>query len=185
MKVAKTTKLNSKRYGNVFSVWLETHGLDAIDKADRGKLLKIMDNLEPFEEWLNTKTEAERAKWNHPSTVWRISRCKTRGINAVNAKAQAPKPNAEDLPPELADKLEEENDRRDWQRRLGERARKAIEWAELNGDWLLSEPPTKGDIAVVEEAILAWERTLDYLRSILAAAAEEVEAETERSLEAA
>ena len=165
LKVAKTNKPNGKRYAEAFNFWLQGHGFDAIEKADRHKLLSIMAELPRIEKWREGLTDAQRAAWNHPSTVWRVSRCKDRGIDAVNKKAEAPIPNPKDLP-QPADKFEEEKEELAWQRGLDQRARKAIRDAKLNDLWLLPEPPTKGLISVVEEVILAWERCLEYLNSI-------------------
>lgn len=173
MAVAKTKK-NGKRYSEQFNIWLQIYDFHTIDKADRTKLLSIMEDLERIEKWRARLTEGQRAAWNAPSTVWRISRCKTRGIKAVIEKEEAPTPNVKDLSPQAAEKFEEENEQRAWQRGLEPRARKAIGEAKLEGPWLLPEPPTKGLIAVVEEAILAWEITLEYLRSIQEPPSEEV-----------
>jgi hypothetical protein len=91
----------------------------------------------------------------------------------VNQKAEAPIPNPKDLPPPTAEFEEDEKDLV-WQRGLENRARRAIGDAKLNGHWLSSEPPTKGLISVVEGAVLAWERTLDYLKSIKDSTPEEL-----------
>jgi hypothetical protein len=174
MEVAKIKTPNGKRYSEAFHFWLQSHGFDAIEKADRHKLLSIMEDLERIEKWREGLTEAQRVAWNHPSTVWRISQyCKDRGIDAVNRKAEAPIPNPQDLPPP-AEKFEEENAELVWQRGLEGRARKAIGEAKLNDHWLFPEPPTKGLISVVEQAVLAWEATLDYLKGIQESTSEEL-----------
>lgn len=186
MKVAPAKTPRGSRYTEAFSIWLQIHGFDAIDKADRTKLLSIMEDLDRIEKWREQLTEGQRAAWNAPSTVWRISRCKTRGIKAVIAKAEAPIPNVKDLPPQLADKFEEENEQRVWQIGLEGRARKAIDAAKLEGPWLLLEPPTRAQVTLVEDAILAWEITLEYLRSIQEAPSEGLaDAQSEPVLEAA
>jgi hypothetical protein len=72
MEAAKTNKPVGKRYNEAFNFWMQTRGFDEIDKSDRAKLLLIMTDLDRIEKWLAGKTEAERASWNHPSTVWRV-----------------------------------------------------------------------------------------------------------------
>jgi hypothetical protein len=164
MEIAKTNKLKSKRYIQAFHYWLETRGFLEIDKADRVKLLSIMEDLERIEKWREGLTEAQRAAWNHPSTVWRVSRCKDRGIDAVNAKAEAPIPNPKDLP-QPADQFEEDKEALVWQCGLLERVRKAIDGVKLHHDhWLIPEPPDKGLIAVVEELIKEATALRDYLK---------------------
>jgi hypothetical protein len=165
LKVAKTDKPNGKRYSEAFHSWLQIHCFDAIEKADRHKLLSIMEDLDRIEKWRDGLTDAHRAAWNHPSTVWRVSRCGDRGIEAMERKAETPIPNPSDLPPPTPEFAEDEKELA-WQRGLELRARKAIGDAKLKSLWLLPEPPTKGLISVVEEVILAWERCLEYLNSI-------------------
>ena len=147
IEVAKTD--TGKRYSDAFHFWLQTRGFDKIHKTDRAKLLQIMDDLERFEKWLDTKTENERASWNHPSTVWRISRCKTRGIKAFFEKVEAPIPNVKDLAPS-AEKFEEDDEERNWQRELAFYVRKAIGCIKVPERWLLPELPDQGQIAVVQ-----------------------------------
>ena len=50
MAVAKTKK-NGKRYSEQFNIWLQIHDFHTIDKADRTKLLSIMEDLERIEKW--------------------------------------------------------------------------------------------------------------------------------------
>jgi hypothetical protein len=135
MERAKTDKPRGKRYAEEFHYWLQIHGFDAIDKSDRRKLLLCMEDPR-IEKWREGLTEEQRASWNHPSTVWRVSRCKTRGINAVNEKVEAPIPNPNDLPPSVQE-FDEENEELAWQRGLLDRVIKAIRAVTLNDRWLL------------------------------------------------
>jgi len=41
------------------------------DKADRQKLVAIMDNLPDIEAWRATLSKDDRRRWNHPTTVYR------------------------------------------------------------------------------------------------------------------
>jgi hypothetical protein len=163
LDAAKTTTPTGKAYNQAFHYWLQTRRLDEIDKSDRSKLLLIMGNLDGIEKWLAKKTEAERASWNHPSTVWRVSRCKDRGIEAVNKKTEAPVPNPGDLPQPAAE-FEEENKELAWQRGLAQRLRRVIGDVKLNDHWLLPEPPDQGLIAVADELIRAATSLRDYLK---------------------
>jgi hypothetical protein len=181
MEVAKTNKPNGSRYSEAFNVWMMERDFDDIDGSDRAKLLSIMGDLDKYEKWRERLTEGQRAAWNAPSTVWKIARCKDRGIEAMNEKAEAPIPNPKDLPPAAEEKdIEEdfEDDEQEeqvegrtedavqrWQRGLDLRARKAIGDAKLSR-WRLPEPPTQGLIWAVEQAVQAWEETLNYLKSI-------------------
>lgn len=164
MEAAKTNRPVGKRYTEAFHFWLQTRGFDAIEKADRAKLLSIMVDLARIEKWREGLTEAQRTAWNHPSTVWRVSRCKDRGIDAVNEKAEAPIPNPKDLPPPVEEFEEDDADEFKWQRDLLNRIRNAIGAVKLNDHWLLPEPPDKGLIATVGDLITEATKLRDYLK---------------------
>jgi hypothetical protein len=172
MALAKTSKPAGKRYNEAFGFWVKTRGFDEIDPADLTKLLSLMGNLEQIEKWLAGKTDAQRASWNHPSTIWRVSRCKDRGIEADNQKRETPTPNPKDLPPP-AEEFSEENETLAWQRGLEYRARKAIHEADLGGLWIRPEPPDAGLVTVVRLAAKAWDEAATYLESIVNATPEE------------
>jgi hypothetical protein len=163
MEKASTNRPAGKRYNEAFHYWLETRGFLEIDKADRGKLLSIMEDLDRIEKWREGLTEAQRAAWNSPSTVWRVSRCKDRGINAVNKKAEVPMPDPKDLPPSA--EFEEEDKEVSWQRGLLGRVRKAIGDIKIL-DWRLPEPPDRGLITVVNELVEEATELRDYLQRV-------------------
>ena len=58
----KTSGKKGRRYIEEFSHWIEEHGFGEIDKADRTKLISIMENLEEIEEWRASLTEWQRAQ---------------------------------------------------------------------------------------------------------------------------
>jgi hypothetical protein len=183
MEVAQTKKPNGAKYAEAFNVWLMERNFDDIDKSDRAKLLSIMEDLERIERWRERLTEAQRVAWNHPSTIWRIARCKNRGIEAVNEKSEAPIPNPKDLPPasiEVAEEEEEEEEEDEevsWQRGLALRIRKAIGDIKIL-DWRLPEPPDKGLIAVVQELIDEAKELHEYLQRVVHEESIEVGEET-------
>jgi hypothetical protein len=82
-----------QRYNKEFSAWLKIHGFDDIDKSDRSKLLHIVENLDEIEAWRATLSDGERAKYNHPSTVWRAWECPNRG-NKGKPKDSTAEPSA-------------------------------------------------------------------------------------------
>jgi hypothetical protein len=106
MALASAKKPTGKSYNRHFGQWLQIHGFDDIDSGDRAKLLVLMENLPEVEAYRATLGEAQRAKWNSPSTVWRAWKCQNRGgrfrdqqanqqANATrSADAMAPSPEA-------------------------------------------------------------------------------------------
>jgi hypothetical protein len=78
-------KPGSKSYNQTFGHWLQIHGFDEIDKSDRSKLFFIIEDLARVQKWREGLTEAQRASWNHPSTVWRVYNCADRGWRAMKA----------------------------------------------------------------------------------------------------
>ncbi len=79
MAKARTNKPSGKNYNTAFHHWLQLNDFADLDGSDRGKLLQIIDHLEAVEAWRATLTEAERLRWNHPSSVWRAYECPNRG----------------------------------------------------------------------------------------------------------
>ena len=71
MYQAGTNEPSGKGYSQAFSRWLVANKLDDMDKSDRAKLFKVMDNLAAIEQWRAKLTLSERLKLNHPVTVLR------------------------------------------------------------------------------------------------------------------
>jgi hypothetical protein len=71
MYQAGTNRPSGKGYSQEFGRWLSKNKLDDMDKSDRAKLFKVMDNLAAIEQWRATLTLTERLKLNHPVTVLR------------------------------------------------------------------------------------------------------------------
>lgn len=82
-----------KGYAQYFHHWLEEKGFGDIDKSDRNRLLAIHDSREEIDAWRATRTPEERRQWNAPSTIWRISRCKDRGLPRYRIKTSPAKGN--------------------------------------------------------------------------------------------
>jgi hypothetical protein len=162
---AANNKTCGKRYTEKMHFFLLETGFDAIDKSDRGKLLKIMADLPRIEKWRERLTDGQRAAWNHPSTVWRISRCKDRGIEAVFEKAEKPIPDPKDLPPPT---FEPDDEEYIWQRGLFERLKRVIDDLTLRDRWLLPEPPDRGLLARVDEVITQANKLREELQQAAA-----------------
>jgi hypothetical protein len=79
MRKAQTNKPAGKAYSKAFSDWLHIHQFDDLDKSDRAKLLKIVDELEDVEAYRASLSPAERGRLNHPNSVWRAYTCPDRG----------------------------------------------------------------------------------------------------------
>jgi hypothetical protein len=56
---ANKARAVGSKYNKSFSEWLQIHGFDDIDKADRAKLLQIIDKLEEVDEWRANLTEGQ------------------------------------------------------------------------------------------------------------------------------
>jgi hypothetical protein len=71
MVAAKMNEPEGRRYCREFGILLREAGLDAVDKAARSRLLKVLEHRDEIETWLATlEPPAERVKLNHPSAVW-------------------------------------------------------------------------------------------------------------------
>lgn len=60
-----------RTYNTAFGDLLRRFHLHDIDKADRSRLFDCMENRGAIEDWRNSLDQAQRYKFNHPSTVWR------------------------------------------------------------------------------------------------------------------
>jgi hypothetical protein len=50
--------------------WLRLYGFDAIDKGTRSRLLDCIKHCDRITAWLETLSDAKRARLNHPTVVW-------------------------------------------------------------------------------------------------------------------
>jgi hypothetical protein len=78
MDKAHTNKPSGKTYNTHFHHWLEMNQFDDIDNSDRAHLLEIMEKLPEVEARRAAWTLTDRLRWNSPSTVWRVWKCKRR-----------------------------------------------------------------------------------------------------------
>jgi hypothetical protein len=84
-------KVGNKAYNMRYGEWLRLNELDGfLDKSDRSKLIALVENLEKVEAWRASLTEAERSRYNHPSTLWRAWRCPRRGQRWANNNRARP-----------------------------------------------------------------------------------------------
>jgi hypothetical protein len=75
MRDAHTNKPAGRGYNAAFAAWATKYGFD-LDKGDRSRLFKVMDNLAAIEAWRAKQPPTEQLRLNHPSTVlrkWRAS----------------------------------------------------------------------------------------------------------------
>jgi hypothetical protein len=90
MARAETNKPEGKGYVLAYGEWLKRFRLDDLDKADRAKLLQLMEERPAVEEWRLTLTDYERRTLNNPTTVWRKWTAAT--------KVKKPRPRTADVP---------------------------------------------------------------------------------------
>ena len=185
MAAVGAKKPKGKKYNVRFGHWLQLNGFDDIDSGDRGKLLRIMENLSAVEAWRATLSEADRLRWNHPYSVWtawkRGGRYRQGQGTAAPAPAVVPAVVATAKTFEqVADDFDEEQEELVWQRGLYFRAKKAAADAELKSHWALPEPPDERTELEVERAAKNWAATLQYVQWLRNTTAEE-RAEARRS----
>lgn len=75
-------------YNNEFAAWLKQNHFDNIDKSDRAKLLQIMGKLVEVEKFRATLTATERARINHPCSMWRRFE-KSQPVAAISKRVKA------------------------------------------------------------------------------------------------
>ena len=79
MELAGKSEPSGKAYTVHFSHWLQEHHFHDIDKADRAKLMQMIEKLPELEDWRGTLAATTRQRLNHPSALWRAWKCKNRG----------------------------------------------------------------------------------------------------------
>jgi hypothetical protein len=64
--------LDNKIWKKAYSLWLKESGYHAVSPEVRSRLFKIMevDNLSRIEKWIQTLSEKQRMRWNHPASIW-------------------------------------------------------------------------------------------------------------------
>jgi hypothetical protein len=67
-----------KGYVMAFNEWLRTYKVDDMHKADRAKLLQLMEERPAVEEWRAALPDYERRSLNNPTIVWRRYTAATR-----------------------------------------------------------------------------------------------------------
>jgi hypothetical protein len=71
MSTVETNRPEGKGYVLAFHEWLRRWRVNDLNKADRGNLLRVMEERPAIEEWrTNTLTDVERRKYNNPTVVW-------------------------------------------------------------------------------------------------------------------
>src|SRR5580704_9455300 len=71
MNQASTNRPEGKAYNMAFGEWLAKYKLDDMDKGDRSRLFKVIDNRAMIDVCFKTMTTTERMKLNHPNAVLR------------------------------------------------------------------------------------------------------------------
>jgi hypothetical protein len=166
--VAKTgSQPGKKKYNEYFGNWCQTRGFGEIDKDDRSKLLRIMRDLEEIEAWRKSLKPGQRACWNAPSTVWRISRCDKRGLPRFR------KLEGGDKQAKKGDGAESDTQEK-WEGRLYILACKVVGAAEDLKRLELSGSPEPGLVEQVRDGAQAWAKILEALEALGRPTVEEV-----------
>jgi hypothetical protein len=71
MAAVHTNQPTGRRYEKAMADWLFARGFHLIDKCTRNHLLECLKHRANIEKWRTIKTEGERFKLNHPTTVLR------------------------------------------------------------------------------------------------------------------
>ena len=76
---AHTDQPRGPKYNALFGNSLQINGFDRIEKTVRACLLSIAEHEEDVEAYLAGLEPAERARYNHPTNIWRAWICSYRG----------------------------------------------------------------------------------------------------------
>jgi hypothetical protein len=72
MRATNSNVPNGRRFNERFSLWLgSTRHIKDIDKGDRSRLMRCMDNLAAITTWRESLSKEDQHKLNHPTNVWR------------------------------------------------------------------------------------------------------------------
>ena len=72
MRDAHTNVPKGRGYNAALRAWQKKHGFEGLDDTgDQTRLFRCMENLVAIERWLVQRSEIERSRLNHPSTIWR------------------------------------------------------------------------------------------------------------------
>jgi hypothetical protein len=115
-RLAMSRAMTNSPYGRAYTAahaqLLEASKLDLRikDKGDRQKLVALMDNLPAVEKWLESLSEEDRRRWNHPTTIFRKWQDSLRPPRDYTDKAPAaPKQVVEETLTDAVDALRKEN----------------------------------------------------------------------------
>jgi hypothetical protein len=160
---ANKARPEGSKYNKAFNAWLKKHKLDDVDKADRAKLIHIVENLEKVEEWRAKLSDGERAKYNHPSTVWRAWECPNRGNRGEPHTCRSNgKVNGEPMTLPDGKTLTRVPGQKRWEGNLIVLARKVI-GAEEDLSRMVLKPTEPGLKSLVQQAAAALTRIADKL----------------------
>ena len=160
MRTANADRPRGKRYNQMFGNFLQVHGFDEIDPADRAKLLQIMDQLPELEAFIASKYA--RGQLNHPSAVWRAWKCPDRGGKFREEQGIEPQPRGVSA---SAERVEESDNEARLQRELlievNKIAGKADDFLNFEGE------VDEALVAAVRAAADAWAQTaVDFERRL-------------------
>jgi hypothetical protein len=71
MRDGHVNKPKGRSYNAAISAFLKKFGFNGLDKADRSRLLDVMDHQSEVEGWLSKLESKERQRLNHPASVCR------------------------------------------------------------------------------------------------------------------
>jgi hypothetical protein len=112
MREAGTNRPFGRLYTAAYAKLLAASKLDerVKDKADRQKLLMVMDNVDAIEEW-RKKQDPEGKRWTHPSTIWKKWQASQVPPRKYEGKAPAVKEITEEALTDKVANLRTENSR--------------------------------------------------------------------------
>ncbi len=154
-----------KKYAQHFCAWCQKNNFGDIDKADRSKLLWIMENIEDVEAWRATRSEKERLIWNHPSTVWRVVRCKRQGLPEFRSPVEPTSEQHQTKAPRRSERRA--RDCESFQKYVCWHAEKSLSEVEAAArEWLRASPPEPVELEAVAATVEAWIKLLDLMKSV-------------------
>jgi hypothetical protein len=102
MSQANRNHPSGRGYSMAFGEWLKRFKLHDMDKGDRARLFKVMDDLPAIEEWRGSLHPAQRAQLNHPNSVLRKWQAETRDKDPNTKKRSKLTESVRDLDEQVA-----------------------------------------------------------------------------------